>query len=102
MGAALAQLVAANAPALSFLSIRHARLGEEGLRIFLAALPRNTYLRELEFSEPSNSDIGKNFVRNTLIPAVKANASLRRLKAGEHGVAAEKLVAARAAASGTS
>ena len=99
VGAALAQLVAANAPALAFLGISYARLGEEGLRSFLAALPRNTYLRELGCSELYNSNITKNFVRSTLVPAVKANTSLRRLRAGEHAGPAEKLVVARAAAS---
>ena len=103
VGASLAQLVAANATALVRLGISYAWLGEEGLRPFLAVLPRNTHLRELECSELYNSDITKNFVRCSLVPAVKANTSLRRLRAGENAGPAEKLVAARAkTADGTS
>ena len=102
VGHALAQLVGANAPALAFLSVRSMELSEEGLRPVLAALPRNTHLRELECSEPWNGDIGKEFVRSTLVPAVRANTSLRSLWAGEHGDPAEKIVAARTAANGRS
>ena len=102
VGNALAQLVAANAPALARLSIRHMALGEGGLRPLLAALSRNTHLRQLGCGGWDNDDIGKRFVLSTLVPAVKANASLRRLWAGPHGGPAVKLVAARAAANGNS
>ena len=98
----MAQLVAANAPSLARLSIRHSVLGEDGLRPVLAALPRNTHLRQLGCGGWDNDDIGKRFVISTLVPAVKANTSLRRLWAGQHGGPAVKLVAARTPANGKS
>jgi hypothetical protein len=75
-GALLGALVAANAPALTQLTVSWCRLGDECLRALFEALPANTHLRTLDctsnrISEASAADV--------LLPAVRANASLRTL-----------------------
>jgi hypothetical protein len=76
LGASLGALVAANAPALTDLDVSSCALGDEGLRALVAALPHNTHLRTLNVSDDATSDA---FSRDVLLPAVRANTSLRRL-----------------------
>jgi Ran GTPase-activating protein (RanGAP) involved in mRNA processing and transport len=83
VGASLGALVAANAPALTELDVSHCRLGDDGLRALFDALPRNSHLRTLDVSGNNMSDA---FARDVLLPALRANTSLRELSAG--GVAA--------------
>jgi hypothetical protein len=94
-GAALARLVAADAPALRSLTASHCRLGDAGLAPLCEALRRNTHLRELRVS---GNHCSAAFVRDALLPAVRANGSLRVLEAGSAAAAAEACVAARARA----
>ncbi len=101
-GAALAALLLANAPALQTLDIHGNRLGDAGMRPVVEALRHNTHLTKLNCSDNGMSQA---FARNELLPAVRANASLRELVAREwlQGLGgdaasgeAEALVAARA------
>ena len=78
VGAALGALVAANAPALTELNVSECALGDDGLRALLQALPHNTHLRQLKCPDNGISEV---FARDVLLPAVRANASLRRLYA---------------------
>jgi hypothetical protein len=101
-GAAIGALVAANAPALTELDVSWSSLGDAGLRPLFDALPRNTHLHELDISYNGMSEA---FVRDVLLPAVRANASLRTLHARSAveypGVAeAIALVAARGGGGG--
>ena len=103
-GAALGALIAVNAPALQFLSVDFSRLGDNGMGPLFAALPHNNHLRVLHCYGPGVSEA---FARDILLPAVRANASLRKLFAspwqiGSRGAQppvqvreAEALVAAR-------
>jgi hypothetical protein len=77
-GPALGALVAANAPALTELDVGYSSLHDEALRPLFAALPRNTHLRTLDVAHNGMSEA---FTRDVLLPAVRANASLRRLVA---------------------
>ncbi len=101
-GAALGALVAANAPVLTELNVSYNSLGDEGLRPLVNALPANTHLRTLNVV--GGNDMSAAFARDVLLPAVRANTSLRSLGASfGHGNdlsvrEAEALVAARAAA----
>jgi hypothetical protein len=96
-GAALGALVAANAPALTALDVSVCILRHAGLRPLFDALPANTHLRTLECGHNAFSDA---FLRETLLPAVRANSSLRELKiSGQNSDAAreaEALVQRRA------
>ena len=74
-GLALHALVAANAPALRHLDV-HVWVGNGHQGPLLDALPRNTHLCCLDFST-SHMDLA--FARHRLLPAVRANTSLRRL-----------------------
>jgi hypothetical protein len=97
-GALLRALLAANAPALTELDIEHCLLGDAGLRPLLEALPRNTHLRTLVCSD---NNITAAFAADVLLPAVRANASLRVLTAGRTYAgqrSAEDAVNGRAAA----
>jgi hypothetical protein len=85
-GTALFALVAANMPALQMLDVSSCRLGDAGLRPLLDALPRNTHLRLLDVAD---NDMSEAFARDELLPAVRANASLMILSAGD-GVAAHE------------
>jgi hypothetical protein len=76
-GAAIGALVAANAPELHTLKLHMCWLGDAGLRPLFDALPANTHLRTLDCRE--NELRAAAFVRNTLLPAVRANSSLREL-----------------------
>jgi hypothetical protein len=93
--AALSALVTANAPALRKLNMRGCHLGDDGLGPLVDALPANTHLHTLRVR---GNDVSKAFVRHRLLPAVRANISLRALVASSPPGAAEALVAARAAA----
>jgi hypothetical protein len=77
-GAALAALLLANAPALQALNIGFCGLGDEGMRPVVEALRHNTHLTKLDCSF---NDVSEQFARNTLLPAVRANSSLRELVA---------------------
>ena len=74
-GVALGALVAADAPALTELfvvgSLRDAAFGP-----LCDALPLNTHLRSLDIGD---NELSKAFARERLLPAVRANASLRKL-----------------------
>jgi hypothetical protein len=97
-GASLGALVAANAAALTELDVSECDLGDDGLRALFEALPHNTHLRTLSCS---NTDITEAFVCDVLLPAVRANTSLRALVTGEVGdsaAEAERIVSSRAAA----
>jgi hypothetical protein len=98
--AAFGALVATNAPALTELDVSFCWLGDAGLRPLLEALPHNTHLRTLDIKR---NDMSAAFARDVLLPAVRANTSLRMLHTGANawdGAAnfreAEVLVAARA------
>jgi hypothetical protein len=101
VGAALAALLLANAPALQTLDICFCDLGDEGMGPVVEALRHNTHLTKLNCND---SEISEAFARDVLLPAVRANVSLRELVAvdleeEEEQVAAreaEALVAARA------
>jgi hypothetical protein len=75
-GALLGALIAANTPALTALDVHYCFLGDAGLRPLFAALPGNSHLRTLDCSMNSISDA---FAANVLLPAVRANTSLRTL-----------------------
>jgi hypothetical protein len=97
-GAALGALVAANAPALTELNMSWCDLGDDGLRALFEALPHNTYLRKLNCSY---NFMGDAFARDVLLPAVRANTSLRMLVIEpnfENAAEAEAVVNSRAAA----
>jgi hypothetical protein len=73
-GAALGALVAANAPALVILDLRECDLQEAALGPLVDALPANTHLVGVMLGEVAASAA---FLRERLLPAVRANTSLR-------------------------
>jgi hypothetical protein len=94
VGAALARLVAANAPALRTLRITDT-LTEEHTRPLLLALSRNTHLRKLECMyvfDGTSANPGRHlpdaFLEDEARPAVRANSSLLALKLLPPGAAA--------------
>jgi hypothetical protein len=97
-GAALAALLLANAPALQELDIRYCVLGDAGMRPVVEALRHNTHLTKLDCS---GNRISEAFARHRLVPAVRANAGLRKLvvninaRFADAAREAEALVAAR-------
>ena len=93
-GAALAALLDADAPALTKLQVQECSLGEAGLGAVLDALPRNSHLRELEIS---HNRVPAGFMRARLLPAVRANASLRTLLVSTHLEQADDAAAAQEA-----
>jgi hypothetical protein len=100
-GAALGALVAANAPALHALDLSISELPDAVLGPLVDALPRNTHLRMLMMADEEGQGMSEAFARDRLLPAVRANASLRVLHTGlnwESAVEAEDLVRQRAAA----
>jgi hypothetical protein len=79
-GAAVAELIAANAPALEALDLTSSRLEEHGLGRVVDALPSNTHLRELNIWDYGMGMIWWiMFTRRQLLPALNANTSLRKL-----------------------
>jgi hypothetical protein len=98
IGPALAALVAANTPALKKLSLSFFSLGDAGMRPLLEALPYNTQLNGMMCA---GNRMSAAFVRDVLLPAVRANTSLLSLSVDDAGNAmldAVALVAARRAA----
>jgi hypothetical protein len=79
VGTALAALVAADAPALEELYLSRCGLGDAGLGPLCDALPRNAHLRTLKIH---NNGTGSAFAVLRLLPAARANTSLRELNAG--------------------
>ena len=70
--------MAADTGALRKLDVAHTALGDVGMRPLLDALALNTHLRELNCSDVGMSEV---FARDVFLPAVRANTSLRTLKA---------------------
>jgi hypothetical protein len=98
IGAALRALLAANAPALTELSVKCTYLGDAGMAPLFGALATNTHLRSLACSHNNISDA---CARDVLLPAVRANTGLRVLDTGRltaSGREAEGIVNGRAAA----
>jgi hypothetical protein len=75
-GAAIGALVAANAAALATLDISHCAWGDADLSPLVDVLAHNTHLRVLHCC---GSHLTEPFMRNRLLPAVRANTSLREL-----------------------
>jgi hypothetical protein len=99
-GAALGALVAANAPALHALNASYCGLDDAGLGPLVDALPGNTHLHTLDFSDDGDS-MSEAFARDRLLPAVRANGSLRELSTDlywQSVIEAEEFVRRRAAA----
>jgi hypothetical protein len=98
VGAALAALIAADAPALQVLDCSmNSTFRDAGLAPIVAALPLNRHLHKLDFHSNGMSEA---FAREQLLPAVRANTSLRVLRCAnyyhERGAAeAEALVRRR-------
>jgi hypothetical protein len=82
-GAALAALISADAPALHALNCSRNSLGDAGLAPIVEALPLNRHLRKLDVSDNRMSEA---FARERLLPAVRANATLRMLKCASWNV----------------
>jgi hypothetical protein len=99
LGAALGALVASNAPALRELKLPGCGLGDAALAPLVQALRHNTHLHTLHVAR--NGLTGA-FARDVLLPAVRANTSLRALPAdhdaGPYVREAEAVVMQRAAA----
>jgi hypothetical protein len=97
VGESLGALVAANAPALTQLELAFCDLRDDGMRALFEALPRNTHLRTLNCSQNGMSEP---FLRDVLLPAVRANTSLRELvtdPGGASAAEAERIMRSRAA-----
>jgi hypothetical protein len=97
-GVGLATLLAANAPALTELDARLCGMRDVGMAPLCAALRTNTHLRALNCD---GNNITQVFATDVLLPAVRANASLRALTTEQLWPAereAEEVVARRAAA----
>jgi hypothetical protein len=97
---ALGALVAANAPALQQLNVSYCELGDAGMGPLVEALRHNTHLHVLSCVR---NEMSEAFAHDCLLPAVRANNSLRKLTvddgiviAPESARKAAALVAARA------
>jgi hypothetical protein len=90
-GALFGALVAANAPSLTQLNVAYCDLGDDGLRPLFEALPANTHLRTLNVSRNNTNEA---FAADVLLPAVRANASLRCLEVLDEEETASVLEAA--------
>jgi hypothetical protein len=75
-GTALGALVAANAPALHDLDVFASFLGDGAMQPLVDALPLNTHLRKLCCGDNSMT---AEFIREQLLPALRANTSLLEL-----------------------
>jgi hypothetical protein len=98
VGAALGALLAADAPALTALSVSDCHLRDAGMAPLFAALAQNTHLRSLACAE---NDVTEACARDALLPAVRANAGLRALDVGRRAGSARTargIVNGRAAA----
>jgi hypothetical protein len=97
VAAALAALLAANAPALTELCLFARRLRDDDLRPLCGALAGNSHLQRLELegddalpAEDEDDDgLSEAFARDVLLPAVQHNTSLRRLRVGNAGAAVQ-------------
>jgi hypothetical protein len=78
-GAALAALLAADAPALTELDVSGCDLHDAGMAPLLAALAANTHLCSLVCG---GNNISEAFAADVLLPAVRANGSLSALDVG--------------------
>jgi hypothetical protein len=76
LGAALAALIAADAPTLQVLVCRDLDLGDLGLTPVVEALPLNRHLCGLDMGDNRMSEA---FARERLLPALRANTTLREL-----------------------
>jgi Ran GTPase-activating protein (RanGAP) involved in mRNA processing and transport len=104
--AVLGALVAENTPSLQQLNVSHSTLGDAGMGPLVEALRQNTHLHSLDCQCACMSGrMSEAFARDRLLPAVRANASLRTLtvEPPDYGEGAPKsareaaaLVAARA------
>ena len=75
--AALAALIAVDAPALQVLDCLSNELGDAGLAPIVDALRLNHHLHDLKISRNGMSE---EFARERLLPAVRANTTLRELQ----------------------
>jgi hypothetical protein len=75
LGAALAALVAADAPALHCMRISNINLGDAGMAPIINALVCNSHLLDLD---ASLIDLSQEFTRDQLLPAIRANMGLRK------------------------
>jgi hypothetical protein len=95
LGATLGRLVAAESH-LKRLDLRYCRLGDAALRPLFEAVAGNRMLRMLNYAD---RDISRECARDIILPAVRANASLRELQFSRPDIPdlteAEQLVAAR-------
>ena len=96
-GAALGELIAADAPPLHVLDCYLNCLGDAGLAPIVDALAFNRHLRELDVG---CTGISETFARDQLLPVVRANTTLRKFKcesveSGPAAVEAEELVRRR-------
>jgi hypothetical protein len=73
---ALGALVSANAAALSSLHLSRLACGDAGFGLLFEALPRNTHLHTFSCSYNNFSEA---FIRNRVLPALRANCSLLAL-----------------------
>lgn len=78
IGAAMRELIAADSPALSGLSLDCGSLGDDDLQGVVDALRLNTRLEDLTLYY-SVATVCDSFSRRVLLPAVRANTGLRRL-----------------------
>jgi hypothetical protein len=96
-GAALGALVAANAPALTELSLCNSGLGDVGLAPLMDALGVNTHLRTLDISctqaeSEQFARMSAPFARQRLMPAVLGSRTLRELRGIYYTVGANEAV----------
>jgi hypothetical protein len=82
VGAALGALVAADAPALEELDVSCCSLSDEGIGPLCDALAHNTHLRTLTLA---GNQLSAGFAGDRLLPAVRANTSLRELEVLDDG-----------------
>ena len=97
LGAAFAALIAAPAQPLEVLVCCFNDLGDVGLAPIVEALALNRHLRELDVN---SNDMSEEFARDLLLPAVRANTTLRKLvcddqESGPSAPEAERLVRRR-------
>jgi hypothetical protein len=92
IGMCMRALIAADSPALKSLNVSMSHLGDAGLGPLCDALPRNTHLRNLRIQ---SNGMSAAFAAQRLLPAVRANRSLRLLEADAVADDAMQLVNAR-------
>ena len=75
--AALAALVAADAPALQCIEIMDIELKDDGMAPIVNALRCNRHLRDLDVT---GTDMSEDFTRDQLLPAIRANTGLQAFR----------------------